>query len=119
MDEGLRDYLTKYDCSSADINPIGAWAAPRFAVAVLFIPSGNACHVIFPFTVHLQGRSIRRLLGHPQLPPIAVNLNHPANMGTLAFAGGISKADLRSFLQWGAVHLGYPALAEVEAAREC
>lgn len=33
-------------------------------------------------------------------------------------AGGISKADLRRFLKWGAVHLGYPALAEVEAARE-
>lgn len=33
-------------------------------------------------------------------------------------AGGISKADLRRFLQWGAAHLGYPALAEVEAARE-
>ncbi|KAI7835944.1 hypothetical protein COHA_010177 [Chlorella ohadii] len=53
VDEGLRGYLTKYDCSSADINPIG----------------------------------------------------------------GISKADLRRFLQWGAAHLGYPALAEVEAAR--
>ncbi len=23
VDEGLRGYLTKYDCSSADINPIG------------------------------------------------------------------------------------------------
>ncbi|KAL4439201.1 hypothetical protein ABPG77_004103 [Micractinium sp. CCAP 211/92] len=52
VDEGLRGYLTKYDCSSADINPIG----------------------------------------------------------------GISKADLRRFLKWGATHLGYPALAEVEAA---
>jgi hypothetical protein len=33
-------------------------------------------------------------------------------------AGGISKGDLRRYLKWGAVHLGYPALAEVEAARE-
>lgn len=24
VDEGLRGYLTKYDCSSADINPIGS-----------------------------------------------------------------------------------------------
>ena len=24
VDEGLRGYLTKYDCSSADLNPIGA-----------------------------------------------------------------------------------------------
>ena len=24
LDEGLRGYLTKYDCSSADINPIGS-----------------------------------------------------------------------------------------------
>ena len=23
VDEGLRGYLTKYDCSSADVNPIG------------------------------------------------------------------------------------------------
>ncbi|KAL7149828.1 hypothetical protein ABFS83_05G067300 [Erythranthe nasuta] len=52
VDEGLRGYLTKYDCSSADINPIGS----------------------------------------------------------------ISKQDLRSFLKWAAVHLGYSSLAEVEAA---
>ena len=52
VDELLRGYLTKYDCSSADINPIG----------------------------------------------------------------GISKADLRAFLRWGAVHLGYASLADVEAA---
>lgn len=52
VDEALRGYLTKYDCSSADINPIGS----------------------------------------------------------------ISKTDLRAFLRWAAVHLGYPSLAEVEAA---
>ncbi|MCO5559701.1 hypothetical protein L7F22_013302 [Adiantum nelumboides] len=52
VDEALRGYLTKYDCSSADINPIG----------------------------------------------------------------GISKTDLRKFLRWGAQNLGYPALAEIEAA---
>lgn len=52
VDEGLRGYMTKYDCSSADVNPIG----------------------------------------------------------------GISKADLRAFLRWGATHLGYPTLAEVEKA---
>eukprot|EP00775_Hariotina_reticulata_P006615 gene6615-6843_t len=52
VDEALRGYLTKYDCSAADINPIG----------------------------------------------------------------GISKGDLRRFLQWAAKHLGYPQLSEVEAA---
>ncbi|XP_010245173.1 PREDICTED: glutamine-dependent NAD(+) synthetase isoform X2 [Nelumbo nucifera] len=52
VDEGLRGYLTKYDCSSADINPIGS----------------------------------------------------------------ISKQDLRTFLRWGATHLGYSSLAEIEAA---
>ncbi|MEW5302061.1 MAG: hypothetical protein WDW36_004871 [Sanguina aurantia] len=52
VDEALRGYLTKYDCSSADINPIG----------------------------------------------------------------GISKTDLRRFLLWGSVHLGYPVLAQVESA---
>lgn len=41
IDEGLRGYMTKYDCSSADINPIGGinkldlknflvWAADKF-----------------------------------------------------------------------------------------
>jgi NAD+ synthase (glutamine-hydrolysing) len=52
VDECLRGYMTKYDCSSADVNPIGA----------------------------------------------------------------ISQADLRRFLRWGALELGYPSLAEVEAA---
>ncbi|KAK9127856.1 hypothetical protein Syun_016653 [Stephania yunnanensis] len=52
VDEGLRGYLTKYDCSSADINPIGS----------------------------------------------------------------ISKQDLRSFLRWAAIHLGFSSLAEIEAA---
>ncbi|KAF3623511.1 Glutamine-dependent NAD(+) synthetase [Capsicum annuum] len=52
VDEALRGYLTKYDCSSADINPIGS----------------------------------------------------------------ISKTDLRRFLKWAAVHLGYLSLAEIEAA---
>lgn len=52
VDEGLRGYLTKYDCSSADINPIGS----------------------------------------------------------------ISKQDLRRFLKWAAIHLGYASLAEIEAA---
>ncbi|KAJ6820440.1 glutamine-dependent NAD(+) synthetase isoform X1 [Iris pallida] len=51
-EEGLRGYLTKYDCSSADINPIGS----------------------------------------------------------------VSKQDLRAFLRWAAIHLGYTSLAEVEAA---
>ncbi|KAH6774040.1 carbon-nitrogen hydrolase family protein [Perilla frutescens var. frutescens] len=52
VDEGLRGYLTKYDCSSADINPIGS----------------------------------------------------------------ISKQDLRRFLRWAAVHLGFASLEEIEAA---
>ncbi|CAL5214994.1 unnamed protein product [Lathyrus oleraceus] len=51
-DEGLRGNLTKYDCSSADINPIGS----------------------------------------------------------------LSKQDLRAFLRWAAIHLGYSSLAYIEAA---
>lgn len=46
VDEGLRGYMTKYDCSSADLNPIGAiskndlkrmllWAADEYDFAVL------------------------------------------------------------------------------------
>jgi len=30
--------------------------------------------------------------------------------------GSISKQDLRAFLRWAAVHLGYSSLAEIEAA---
>lgn len=52
VDESLRGYVTKYDCSSADLNPIG----------------------------------------------------------------GISKTDLRRFLQWAADHLGYDALIAVVEA---
>lgn len=46
VDEGLRGYMTKYDCSSADLNPIGAiskgdlkrmllWASKRYSTPVL------------------------------------------------------------------------------------
>ena len=46
VDECLRGYLTKYDCSSADLNPIGsiskndlrsyiAWARDAFAMPIL------------------------------------------------------------------------------------
>jgi len=46
VDEALRGYLTKYDCSSADINPIGgisktdlksfiAWARTQFDLPIL------------------------------------------------------------------------------------
>ncbi|KAL3938513.1 MAG: hypothetical protein SGBAC_006593 [Bacillariaceae sp.] len=46
VDEGLRGYMTKYDCSSADLNPIGAiskgdlkrmllWASERYSMPVL------------------------------------------------------------------------------------
>ncbi len=46
VDESLRDYLTKYDCSSADINPIGGisktdlkhfilWASTNFNLSIL------------------------------------------------------------------------------------
>ena len=49
VDECLRGYLTKYDCSSADINPIGGisktdlrrfikWAAEHFALAAVLDP---------------------------------------------------------------------------------
>ncbi|XP_058732150.1 glutamine-dependent NAD(+) synthetase-like [Vicia villosa] len=51
-DEALCGYLTRYDCSSADINPIGS----------------------------------------------------------------LCKQDIRAFLQWAAIHLGYSSLADIEAA---
>jgi NAD+ synthase (glutamine-hydrolysing) len=46
VDEGLRGYMTKYDCSSADLNPIGSinkgdlklllkWAATKYGYSAL------------------------------------------------------------------------------------
>jgi NAD+ synthase (glutamine-hydrolysing) len=51
VDEGLRGYMTKYDCSSADLNPIGAiskqdlkrmlfWAAKEFDYDILLEIAG-------------------------------------------------------------------------------
>ena len=47
VDESLRGYMTKYDCSSADINPIGGiskgdlkrmmvWATETFDIKILY-----------------------------------------------------------------------------------
>ena len=53
VDEGLRGYLTKYDCSSADLNPIGSisktdlrsfckFMAPRYPELKKLVSSGGA-----------------------------------------------------------------------------
>ena len=47
-----------------------------------------------------------------QLPFVTAHVSRPCVLD----AGAISKQDLRRFLKWAAVHLGYPALGEVEAA---
>jgi hypothetical protein len=47
----------------------------------------------------------------------STNRDEMAQHHTLACsAGGISKGDLRRFLKWSAVHLGYASLSAVEAA---
>jgi NAD+ synthase (glutamine-hydrolysing) len=37
VDEGLRGYLTKYDCSSADINPIGTFSKVNLGAALIYL----------------------------------------------------------------------------------
>lgn len=37
VDEALRGYLTKYDCSSADINPIGGIAKRDLRKFLMFV----------------------------------------------------------------------------------
>ena len=121
VDECLRGYLTKYDCSAADINPIGGISKQVWegrcgrggvhggrcvrggeswgrAGRILGLPNTRllARQGIFRyFSVLITPPSLRQ---HP-LPPIP------------------RCQDLRRFLQWGAVHLGYPELASVEAAK--
>ena len=37
VDEALRGYMTKYDCSSADVNPIGGICKKDLKSTILFI----------------------------------------------------------------------------------
>jgi NAD+ synthase (glutamine-hydrolysing) len=37
VDEALRGYMTKYDCSSADINPIGGIAKGDLKKMLIFV----------------------------------------------------------------------------------
>lgn len=41
MDEALRGYYTKYDCSAADVNPIGGHVAERGGMLV----RGGRCFI--------------------------------------------------------------------------
>ena len=43
VDEGLRGYLTKYDCSSADINPIGDAPLPAWSTRTRVPACQHAC----------------------------------------------------------------------------
>lgn len=72
VDEGLRGYLTKYDCSSADLNPIGAiskgdlkemlvWAAEKYSWSVLAEVAGA------PPTAELRPNAAGADLEHSQL----------------------------------------------------
>ena len=52
VDEGLRGYLTKYDCSSADINPIGKAPNQVDAFACCHATEGHvACMSLLASTV--------------------------------------------------------------------
>ena len=85
VDECLRGYLTKYDCSSADLNPIGAiskldlrrflaWAAEHLALpelaAINAAPPSAELEPLRP-GVPAQARPIQGVLGHqrPGLSP--------------------------------------------------
>lgn len=68
VDEGLRGYLTKYDCSSADLNPIGGAPISQSlhlrttaCLLVLYIPAVHIFPVIH-FTRYLPHLSHTPLL---------------------------------------------------------
>ena len=45
VDEGLRGYLTKYDCSSADVNPIGRQLADvQYSLTACVMPFMTSMH---------------------------------------------------------------------------
>lgn len=46
LDEALRGYFTKYDCSSADINPIGSFSKYRLREMLGFFQAKHGFSVI-------------------------------------------------------------------------
>lgn len=65
MDESLRGFLTKYDCSSADINPIGSLSKNDLRNLMKF------CYKTFQFSAILE---ILEAEPSPELrPPTAEN----------------------------------------------
>lgn len=45
-----------------------------------------------------------------------IHLQYDCSSADINPIGSVSKVDLRSFLRWGAAHLGYASLADIEAA---
>ncbi|CAI5492075.1 unnamed protein product [Closterium sp. Naga37s-1] len=110
VDEALRGYLTKvcikgeHGVSHANIDPIGdisktdhrrffGGSPPWLRLNTPTLPSPSfPPHFLLPFSPYDCSSA--------DINPI----------------GGISKTDLRRFLRWAAVHLGFASLADVEAA---
>jgi hypothetical protein len=54
VDEGLRGYLTKYDCSSADLNPIGESHCLSLPASLVTYPSW-ICRQAWSWEMHRKG----------------------------------------------------------------
>ncbi|ONM20462.1 Glutamine-dependent NAD(+) synthetase [Zea mays] len=66
VDEGLRGYLTKYDCSSADVNPIGSVSKQDLRAFLRWA------------AIHLKYSSLAEVEAAPptaELEPIRANYN--------------------------------------------
>lgn len=101
MDESLRGYLTKYDCSSADINPIGI--------------SFSICSFRFFFSFSLTHSTLTHSLARSLT--LSHSLSHIPFPSSLTRRGGIGKRDLKSFLCWAArdEFVNYPIMEEVSS----
>ena len=124
VDEALRGYYTKYDCSAADINPIVSEAQQqqqnkkRRTREREDTPRLSACTPAAVCT--------RRVVDHSEssiCPFMCLYLSVSDRLclsvlGWLVVAqGGINKRDLKSFLEWAGVHKGIDVLARVAAAQ--
>ena len=68
VDEGLRGYMTKYDCSSADLNPIGA------------ISKGDLKRMLLWASTHYQGYEVLgEIAGAPPTAELRPLLNNNTN----------------------------------------
>ena len=61
LDESLRGYFTKYDCSSADINPIGSFSKIRLKEFLAYFQQVHKFDIISEILVAIPTAELRPL----------------------------------------------------------